>query len=174
MIRFNNKVTHVGLVVDLYRTTEDCGYDTVYHAWVWDWTTLSAVSVYYGDTRTGNVGTAEVDATPDVLEAYAIYKHNCKVRAEYNLVETQTYTGHIGFTVEVMRGRLVPKGTVGIVTSRYETQWGVKLIITDANGVKHKTYCKNVEVKFVPLSFGPKIAFKKYSDNFLTLYKRVG
>lgn len=152
-IKRNNETTHTGLVVSLYTSTFDCGYDTAYHATVWNWKTMQTDSICYGTTRDDKPYNAEVDATPEVQRAYSIYLKSFQLKREIEkgLKETAT-ANRVGYTIRIARGKLVPIGTIGVITHIMETQYGTMIFIKDESNKQHRTYPKNCEVLAIPLS----------------------
>jgi hypothetical protein len=55
----------------------------------------------------------------------------------------QLNVAHVGKTMRVTRGRLVPKGTVGVVL-KIHGEWS-KVNLRDADGKVWKTYARNLD-----------------------------
>ncbi len=140
---------HVGYVLSLFTTSFDCGYETAYHAVVWNPATLQTESVSYGDTR-GDKGTAQVDAAPDVRAAYQAYMDvkAAARKAERDAEEAarEATIPRRGKCVEVFKGRKVPKGTSGRVFWYGSTAYGMRVGIETSTGEKHFTAADNVRV----------------------------
>lgn len=108
------KPEYVGCVLSTYERN-GCN-DSDWYAICWDREKQKVVEVEYDTTRAGGGGRAEIDATVEVLrEVYRWYK-----RIGRELFDTRTNPAEAkkvrkGDTVRVVRGRKVPKGTVGVV-----------------------------------------------------------
>lgn len=174
IIDAKGKESYKGLVIGKREKHYDLGYDTTYYALVWDWSTLKTKLVNYADTRCDHNGTCQIDASPEVLEAYKTYqdiiRYNDNLRAR--LYETKI--PKVGFTCLVVKGRLIKKGTVLTIKKTYETGYGVKFIGIDSNGQEHKSYIKNLEVIAVPMDHYL-VPLKKpsYNATLLALYGKA-
>lgn len=168
-ITINGIVTHKGLVLSKGESYFNDGYDTSYYAIVWDFETMQTKIVCYDSTmaRPEEKGTCEIDAIPLVQECYNVYKHNLEVKRNIlNLQNETIYQPKVGFTVKVARGRLIPKGTILTITKTYDTNYGMKFIGIDSNGIEYKSYIKNLEVIAVPVSFkAANTQYKQYPTN---------
>jgi len=166
IIRKDGTIEYVGLVIDHAPSRSfDLGYDEAYYAEVWDWDTLSPKQVACGSTFPGShIDKIVPDATPKVLEYYNIYKHNQNVFGERRRIEIEYLGSKKGFHVRVKSGKLVAKGTEGIVISVFETTYGKQLLFEDSAGKIHRTYDKNVETIYIPLIYKPVLYYKKYPD----------
>lgn len=107
-------VQYAGCVLNTY---ERNGYDdSDFYAVCWDREKQRIVEVEYDTTRCGGGGYAKIDATEEVLRE--VYRHYKKMATDYF---DKTYNEKLarmvrkGDTVEVVRGRKIPKGTVGKV-----------------------------------------------------------
>lgn len=129
----------------------DSYYDdglTDYSAYVWNEETLSVD--YAGPCRYGT----PVDGPPWVATFLAIAKDIARKafaaekaarEAEYEAgVNARTVAK--GKTVKVVRGKKVPKGTVGRVFWIADGKWGVRVGLETASGETHFTALGNVEV----------------------------
>jgi hypothetical protein len=128
---YKDETTHEGLVVvgtytRLERVMSDM-WETVRYCMVWDPETSSFEEKSLGcHDLTVRVGTATVDAPPEVLEAYeaeqaakqATKEHLAAERAALSArkrMETEWHSPKHGKIMQVVRGRKVPKGTIGKV-----------------------------------------------------------
>lgn len=134
---------HAGKVVD---TREYNGYDdSDFYAVVW--TDVGPVNVFYATTRAACYGSATVDATPEVMAAYKAHlaedaKKDAAVRAA-----REAATPAKGKTLKVVKGRKVPKGTVGTcIWVGAGFRGAPRVGIKDATGTVHWTAASNVEV----------------------------
>jgi hypothetical protein len=127
---------YIGCVLD---TFERNGYhDSDFYAVCWDEAKSQVVTIEYDTTRCGGGGTAEIDATEDVLaKAYRYYKG--VARHLFDTIENERLAKKIakGDEVEVIRARKIAKGTIGKVfwsgsaynhyTYRNELRVGIKV-----------------------------------------------
>jgi len=156
------ETTHRGCVLHL---GEHNYYDdSDFYAVVWDAAKGAPVTVTYGTTRAWTYpNTAQVDATPEVREAYEEYR--AQQEAEYNAAKAQAEAAvpYRGKAVKVVHGRKVPVGTTGRVfwfgRDKYARFYGTdtdryglpdaryhRVGIETANGERYFTSMKNVEV----------------------------
>jgi hypothetical protein len=139
-------VTYEGQVVAL---REHNGYDdSDFYAVVWDAEKAEPREVMYATTRGWTYrNSATVDATPEVAAAYAAY--TAARRAEYMAFREAQEAARVekGKTVEVVRGRKVPKGTTGTVIWVGSGRYGERVGVKDAAGTVHWTAASNVEVR---------------------------
>lgn len=148
------ETTHVGLVL---RVWEQNGRDdSDFYAEVWNPETGRPESIQYASTRGWTYPNgATVDATPEVLAAYAAWCQ--RVDAERRAAEAarEAATPRFGKTVRVVKGRKVPVGTVAEVfwTGRNgfnRSRWGRNEIerigLRLPDGSKVFTDASNVEV----------------------------
>ena len=107
-------IRYEGCVLDTY---ERNGYnDSDWYAVCGDREQQEIVTVEYDTTRCGAGGRAEIDATEDVLrEVYRHHKRNAASYFDSVYNEKLAKTVKVGDTIKVVRGRKVPKGTVGKV-----------------------------------------------------------
>lgn len=107
-------VQYEGCVLNTY---ERNGYeDSDFYAVCWDREKQEIVEVEYDTTRCGGGGYAKIDATEDTLrEVYRYYKKMATDYFDSIYNEKLAKMVRKGDTVEVVRGKKVPKGTVGKV-----------------------------------------------------------
>ncbi len=107
-------VQYEGCVLSTY---EHNGYeDSDFYAVCWDDKKQVVVEVEYDTTRCGAGGEAEIDATDEVLrKAYRYYWKLGRSLFDGRTNIEQAKAFGKGDTVVVIRGRKVPKGTVGQV-----------------------------------------------------------
>lgn len=120
-------------------TYERNGYDdSDFYAVCWDNESEKVVEVLYDTTRCGGYGSATIDAGEDVLKK--VYRYYKKLYTDFfDEVFNQKKAKEIfkGDTVVVVRGRKVPKGTVGkvfwigdkynIYSKKYERRIGIEV-----------------------------------------------
>jgi hypothetical protein len=120
---------HVGLVVEKTSSCERIMSDvwaTCYYAHIWDVEEGKPKVIGYGNDEFGSSCTVVVDATDDIKVAYELYKVAVQAKAQAlkaaqqvqkNLQEAQEEwdAPEKGKVMQVVRGRKVPKGTVGKV-----------------------------------------------------------
>lgn len=107
-------VQFVGCVID---TFERNGYeDSDFYAVCWDEEQGRVVTIEYDTTRCPAGGTAEIDATEDVIrKVYHYYKKDAtKTFDKYDNIRIAKAIS-IGDEVVVVKGRKVAKGTIGKV-----------------------------------------------------------
>ena len=108
------EVQYEGCVIATY---EHNGYDdSDFYAICWDDEKGKLVEVEYDTTRCGGGGIAKIDATVETLrKVYRYYKNMGRdlFDKETNIKQAKAYGR--GDTVLVVRGRKVPKGTMGVV-----------------------------------------------------------
>jgi len=107
-------------------------WDTETYVMVWDAAEGRTKAVHLGYAYGGGrTGTAEVDATPEVLAAVDVYE--AKLAAEKAAYEAARRQAEAqaehdrparGKIMQVVKGRKVPKGTVGEVVLTGEGQYG--------------------------------------------------
>lgn len=106
--------SYVGCVLDTY---ERNGYhDSDWYATCWDEDQQKVVEVNFDTTRAGGGGWAEIDITEENLRKVYRYYHKSE-RAWFDTIANPVQAKSIvrGDTVKVVRGRKIPKGTVGEV-----------------------------------------------------------
>lgn len=132
----NTNTQYVGCVLD---TFEHNGYhDSDFYAVCWDEDKGQVVTVEYDTTRCGGGGTAEIDATKEVLsKVYRYYKGVAKNL--FDTIENERLAKKFskGDEVVVIRGKKIAQGTVGKVfwvgstynryTYRNELRVGIKV-----------------------------------------------
>lgn len=106
--------TYQGCVLSL---SERNGYhDSDFYALVWDKSEGKPKSIEYASTRGWTYPNgAEIDATPEVIEAYNAYQKALHDAATKRDNEIEATLPKIGRQVKVVGGRKVAKGTVGEV-----------------------------------------------------------
>ena len=130
----------------LYKGERNYHDDSDYYALVWDESEGVGKIVEYDTTRYAGGGTAKVDATDEVREKYATYMFpKIKESVINSLVADATEVSKYK-EVEVIRGRKLPIGTVGIVFWRGSTRYGESVGIELPNGERVFTSLINVEV----------------------------
>lgn len=155
-------VQFIGLVIDTFTQTYDCGYETFYFARIWDWETLSPKTVKFAENTDHWMEYVKIDASPEVLKAfegYIIFK-------QFESIREIPFDLKKGFLVEVISGRKVPIGTIGTVQAYYKDQYGMVYIKT-ANNIQYKTYENNIKIIALPINEGP-----KYNIKALNFYKQ--
>lgn len=138
------KTTHKGLVLDL---GEYNGYDdSDFYAVVWNWEKNAPERIQYATTRGWSYPNgAKVDATPEVIAAYAKYLETVREKERIRRAEIEKKTVRKGKTVKVVRGRKLPIGTVGLCFWTGATKFGYSVGIETPEGRKF-TALGNVEV----------------------------
>lgn len=110
----NPEVRYAGCVLDTYE--HNGPWDSDWYAICWDAEKQKVVEVEYDTTRCGGSGYAEIDATEDTLRAvYRFYKQMGRDLFDGSTNAEQAKKVRKGDTVRVVRGRKVPKGSVGTV-----------------------------------------------------------
>lgn len=107
-------IQYEGCVIN---TFERNGYeDSDFYAECWDREKQEVVQIEYDSTRCGGGGYAKIDATKEtILEVYRYYKKNATYYFDNVYNEKNAKLVRKGDLVEVVRGRKIPKGTVGKV-----------------------------------------------------------
>lgn len=107
-------VQYEGCVLDTY---EHNGYhDSDFYAVCWDQKKKTIVDIEYDTTRCGGGGWAKVDATDEIIrEAYRWYKTIGRGIFDKEENPRQAKVIRKGDTVKVIRGRKIPKNTVGTI-----------------------------------------------------------
>lgn len=107
-------IQYEGCVIDTYEHNDP--WDSDWYAVCWDRERQEPVRVQYNTTRCGSGGDAEIDATEDVLrELYNYYRRVERKWFDETRNEEQAKEIRKGDMVKVVRGRKIPKGTVGKV-----------------------------------------------------------
>jgi hypothetical protein len=136
-------------------TREENGYDdSDFYAVVWDEAEGRTKRVDYNTTRFAGGGTADIDATPEVIEKASEYVKSWAIKelTEFDEVEAEEPTA--GKKVKVVKGRKIPVGTEAVV------KWGGKMknkfdynrssifraLVTLPDGSEVWTNGKNLEV----------------------------
>ena len=157
----NGKEIYKGCVVRLWEHN-GC-WDSDFYATVWDEETKSIKEYEYDTTRFAGGGSAETDATPEVLIKVAKYKAKDQYIKEVKKRNTEVL---INSYVTVVKGRKVAKGTHGKVIGIYENAYSgwnpkVRLLLDDESKVY--TYMDNLKVD--PIGINDKINLKKLIMN---------
>jgi hypothetical protein len=148
------ETTYKGLVLELreYNGRDDSDF----YAVVWDPENGTTDRVDYATTRGWTYpNSASVDATPEVLEAYAAFRkaaderrraeHEASRKAELKAaIEREAKEPRKGGRAKVVKGRKVPKGTEGVVIWVGGGDWGPRVGIKDDAGTVHWTALGNV------------------------------
>ena len=112
-------VQYAGCVLNLWE--RNGSWDSDFYATVWDEEQGKVRDVEYDTTRCGGGGSADIDATDDVLnKVYAFYYADAGKHID-RLAETYAKTYGKGDAVRVVRGRKVKVGTVGTCFWRGKT-----------------------------------------------------
>ena len=107
-------VQYEGCVLDTYE--HNGTWDSDWYAVCWDQAKQKIVRVEYDTTRCGGGGKAEIDATEEVLrEVYGHFRQTERARFDNVLNAQQAKEYEKGDDVIVVKGRKVPKGTIGNV-----------------------------------------------------------
>ena len=107
-------VEYDGCVLDTYE--HNGAWDSDFYAVCWDREKREVVRVMYDTTRQGSSGWAKIDATEEVLrEMYRHYRQVTRRDFDSILNQRQAKTYDKGDNVVVIKGRKIPKGTVGKV-----------------------------------------------------------
>ena len=146
------ETTHKGLV--LYTGEHNYRDDSDFYAVVWCPEKGEPCEVEYGSTRFWTeLNSATADATPEVRAAYDAWRAAKDAEEAREAAEEEARVPREGRTVKVVRGRKVPKGTVGTVVwygagkrYRYYGSTPMRVGVKDAGGMVHWTDAKNVEV----------------------------
>ena len=129
-------IQYQGCVLDTYE--HNGAWDSDWYALCWDREKRKIVEVEYDTTRCGGSGKAEIDATEEVLrEAYRYFYQTERERFDkvWNAKQAKEYEK--GDEVIVIKGRKIPKGTVGKVfwkgqsfnpySRQYEERVGIEI-----------------------------------------------
>ncbi len=109
-----DKERYVGCVLDTWE--RNGSWDSDFYAVCWDEEKQKVVDVMYDTTSCGSLGTAKIDATPDVLRKAYRYYYNTGRRYFDEIAKiAEAKKVRKDDTVVVTRGRKTPKGTVGKV-----------------------------------------------------------
>ena len=158
------EVLHTGLVLarechDVRVMSDD--WSSAYSAIVWNPETSAPFSVYLFTVGYGAQNEAEIDATPEVVAAYAAWKdaQAAKAAAADHLrrcedARRRLFLPKLGCPARVVRGRKIPVGTEGLVTWSGASTYGARVGITDSSGTLHYTAESNVERTGVELLDG--------------------
>lgn len=128
-------------------------WGTEVYATVWNGLAVVEISTAIHSDVTFVEGSSEVDATP---EAYAAARAWLAVKLGedwlggwHKTMEARVALAtaiEVGKEVEVVRGRKVPKGTVGTIIWVGAGTWGPRVGVKEASGTVHWTAASNVEV----------------------------
>lgn len=126
-------------------------YSETYYVLVWNPETKETFTVNLYTIGFGSSNEAEVDATPEVLAAWAAYraeKAAQAARADYARrcedARLRLLVPKLGCPAKVVKGRNVPIGTEGLVTWEGDMRFGFRVGITDSSGKLHYTNSSNV------------------------------
>lgn len=150
---------YVGQVVSLHtsydvRKMSDIWADDFY-AIVWTGTGTTSIFLGSNFELQDTVARATVDATPEVLAAYAAWgteqarvaaenqRRQAKVQAN-EAAQTRLLAPVKGYPARVIKGRKVPVGTEGTITWEGDSAYGWRVGIRDAAGTVHYTAISNV------------------------------
>jgi hypothetical protein len=90
--------------------------------------------------------TYTIDATPDVIAKWEA-RRAAQVKHEHDMQELAAImTPEVGKQLEVIKGRKVPKGTMGVCFWIGNSAYGERVGIKDANNTVHWTAISNVQV----------------------------
>lgn len=147
----DSTVTHVGLVLgNGGERWNDSMHIMSYYAMVWNPETQKSESIYSHDDfyvpESRIRGHYEVDATPEVVDAYRAYTERLVVeqRAFNALCDSQRVEK--GKVVQVIRGRKVAHGTRGLVFWYGNNGYGESVGLRDVKGETYFTALTNVVV----------------------------
>lgn len=116
--------SYVGCTLDTY---EHNGYhDSYFYAVCWDDENGKIVEIEYDTTASGGGGYAKIDATDDVLrKVYRFYANVGRSIFDSKTNPAQAKEVRVGDTIKVVRGRKIPKGSVGDVfwVGKSYNQW---------------------------------------------------
>ena len=163
--------THVGLVMSESFKTEERVMSDIYadvsHCWVWnpEKKHREQVTLGYHFELGHRFGFPVVDIDPEILRAWQEEQAEAALRqreaneahreaeleaeAERELKEPKK-----GDRAVVVKGRKVPKGTVGVIIWEGSNQYGPRIGLKDDDGKVHWTATSNVEVAFPGLKPG--------------------
>lgn len=122
-------------------------YDTDHYMIVWDSEAKATKEVFLFCDRAEKVDVLyNVDATPAVKAEYEAMKAERARQERIAEAERRALIPGRGKTLKVVRGRKVPKGTVGTCIWTGNGQWGERVGLKTASGEVHWTAMSNVEV----------------------------
>lgn len=128
-------VLYEGCVVNTYE--HNMAWDSYWYAVCWDRERQELVEIEYDSTACGGGGSAEIDATEEVLrEMYRHYRQEGREYFDGVLNEKWAKDFSVGDEVLVTRGRKVPKGTVAKVFWRGQTRNNYTRQMEDRCGVE--------------------------------------
>lgn len=106
------------------------------------------ISVAYTSNRdeSAYASWAEIDATPEVIARVKALETAQRARAARMAARIAEWTPTVGCRVEVIKGRKVPRGTVGDCFWIGHGTYGPRVGIKDASGNVHWTAITNVQV----------------------------
>ena len=140
------EVRYAGCVLDTYE------HNGLWDSDCWDEEQQKIVEVEYDTTRCGGGGHAEIDATDDTLRAvYRYYKRIGRDLFDNRSNILQAKKARKGDTVQVIHGRKVPKGSVGVVfwtgyRYNYYSRMNEERIGIEIDGVRQFLPMEYVEV----------------------------
>ncbi len=100
---------------------------------------------YYGESSP--IRYFEIETNNQQEFYYNYYKQQQGIKSEQDAQQRELNTVRLHKTVEVYKGRKVPKGTIGEVFWLGNTQWGVSVGLRLICGKKLFTSLNNVKVK---------------------------
>lgn len=122
-------------------------YYSDYYMNVWDAEAKATKEIFLFTDRAEKVEVLyNVDATPEVKAEYEAMKAEREYQALVAEQERRERIPGRGKTLKVVRGRKVPKGTVGTCIWTGNGQWGERVGLKTASGEVHWTAMSNVEV----------------------------
>lgn len=138
--------THQGLC--LHERECNMHDDSDFYMTVWNPETKQPQEIQFGTTRGWSYPTlgSHVDATPAVQAEYETWLAEKRREAEAARAAELARAPGRGKTLKVVKGRKVPKGTVGVCIWVGNGTWGERVGIKDSQGTVHWTAMSNVEV----------------------------
>lgn len=130
----------------LWHREENGYHDSDWYATVWDEESQSVKEVLFQTTRAGMNGSAEIDCTIENKIKAAKWQAN---RLFTSCIREIAVSVTIGRTVEVVKGRKVPKGIVGKVVKMKENayqSWNEQVLIETDDEDEYWTYEDNLKV----------------------------
>ena len=136
------EVEYEGKVLELFaRSCTMDSYDTVRYAIVWDG--AAPKTLRYAHTRDTNSKVATVDAADEVITAYKYWANIREVERKRDEDWEEEIVIRKGKMVKVVRGRKIPKGTLGRVEWTGVTKNGYEMTLLTGN---IWVYTRNIEV----------------------------
>lgn len=111
---YKGERSYEGCVLDLFE--RNYAYDSYFYAVCWDESKSKVVEIEYDTTAHAGSSDATIDATARAIaKAYRAYFNQCRSDFDERLNVAQAKHVQKGDFVTVVRGRKIPKGTVGQV-----------------------------------------------------------